>query len=127
MNMTQIEKYADELNQALFDVAAGVIKPSKLPIEPMVRLIDFVKSQASPPTDKVTISKAEYDALVADAERWKTLCELWLLCTEMSLIQNEDGGYSIIMVEPVDNVTFKDLVGDTPEQAIDSARKANHD
>lgn len=71
--------------------------------------------------DTVTITATEYKQLKADAERWNTLCNLWLMCTELQLTQNEDGGYSIIPVEFVDNIIFDSLDGDTPEQAIDQA------
>ncbi len=56
-----------------------------------------------------------------DAERWEAICNLWFLCSELKLIQNEDGGYSICEMEFVDNLLVSDFCGDTPEQAIDAA------
>lgn len=60
-----------------------------------------------------------------DAERWTTFCNLWNMCVEMRVYQNEDGGYSIELVEFVDNVIMNDLHGNTPDEAIDQAIQAN--
>lgn len=63
----------------------------------------------------------ERDALRKDAERWRALCNLWLMCTILTLTQDEDGRWSIEATEPVDNETFATLTGDDPDSAIDAA------
>lgn len=66
-------------------------------------------------------AEAERDALRKDAERWRALCNLWLMCTILTLTQDEDGRWSIEATEPVDNETFATLTGDDPDSAIDAA------
>ena len=58
-----------------------------------------------------------------DAERWNLLCELWHASTELSLMQEEDGRWSIKQVEDIDGEMFYQLWGDTPDAAIDAARR----
>lgn len=57
-----------------------------------------------------------------DAGRWIRLCELWGASTELALMQEDDGRWSIKQVEDVEGETFYQLFGDTPDAAIDAAR-----
>lgn len=69
---------------------------------------------AQKPTDTVTITKDEYDALVADAERYRWLRDVKKITIDKSTLK-------ALMTfaywcEPIEL-----------DQAIDSARKTNHD
>lgn len=69
--------------------------------------------------------KAELAELQADAERWLAFVELWLCSTELSATQDEDGGYSITVIEPAEALlTPGRWTGDNPDAAIDTARAA---
>jgi hypothetical protein len=67
---------------------------------------------------------AELAALRADAERWVALANLWAHCTELSLTQDDDGLWSITMVEAVENERCERWTGDDPDAVIDEARGA---
>jgi hypothetical protein len=60
-----------------------------------------------------------WDALRQDAERFNTLLELWHASTELSLTQDEDGRWSITVIEPVDGLPAPGRwTGDDPLEAI---------
>lgn len=64
--------------------------------------------EASPPTDTVTLSKSEYDALVADAERYR-IARAGIAVSGFCISRFVDG--------------FHELMGcDVADQAIDEAR-----
>lgn len=63
--------------------------------------------------------QGEIDALRKDGERWRAFTALWNLCTEMSVTQNEEGGYSVIFIEFVENTLMDDLHGNTPDDVLD--------
>lgn len=69
----------------------------------------------------VVISAAELEALREDAKRWQVFVNLWLMCVEIAVTQDEDGGFSITPVEFVENILMNPLKGNTPEEAIDQA------
>jgi hypothetical protein len=54
-----------------------------------------------------------------DAERWQ-MVETLMILGNVSLVQDEEGGYSID-VEPVDNLLLPTWKGNTPAEAIDQA------
>ena len=56
-----------------------------------------------------------------DAERWIMFCELWCHSTVLECRQDEEGTWSILQIEPVENVVFGALVGETPSKTIDAA------
>lgn len=63
--------------------------------------------------------KAKLKVAEADARRWDNLANLWLAFTEITLTQNEDGGYTLNPVEAVDNIIAMEIHGDTPDAVID--------
>ena len=67
--------------------------------------------------------EAERKGLKQDAERWSAVVMLWLMSTELTLTQDEDGRYSITCVEPVEALPAPGRwTGDDPDAAIDAAR-----
>lgn len=40
---------------------------------------------------RIAAAEGREKALLADAERWQALCNLWMACTIMTLTQDEDG------------------------------------
>ena len=71
----------------------------------------------------LTAERERADRNQEDAERWIRLCELWCASTELALMQEDDGRWSIKQVEDVEGETFYQLFGDTPDAAIDAARR----
>jgi len=68
--------------------------------------------------------REERDALAKDAERWSAVVMLWLMSTELTLTQDEDGRYSITCVEPVEALPAPGRwTGNDPDAAIDAARE----
>ena len=60
-----------------------------------------------------------------DARRWNALVELWHASTELTLTQDEDGGWSITVTEAVETVPVTGRwTGDNPDAAIDAAIQA---
>ena len=56
-----------------------------------------------------------------DAERWGALVNLWHHATELSLTQDDDGRWSITIIEAVENA-YGRWTGDEPDTAIDAHR-----
>jgi hypothetical protein len=57
--------------------------------------------------------------MTTDAERWQMFCELWAASTELKVTQEENGFWAIRQVEPAEDVTFRPLIGETPDATID--------
>ena len=66
---------------------------------------------------------AALDAALDDAERWDAMANLWAHCTELHLTQDEDGRWSIRMIEAVENTRCETWTGDDPDATIDAARR----
>lgn len=56
-----------------------------------------------------------------DAARWVAFCNLWAASTILEASQDDSGYWVIRQIEPAEEITFKALVGETPEAAIDAA------
>jgi hypothetical protein len=59
--------------------------------------------------------------MTIDAERWQMFCGLWAASTELRVTQEENGFWAIRQVEPAEDVTFRPLIGETPDATIDIA------
>lgn len=77
------------------------------------KILESINAGDYTPNDTVKIPKAEYDALVKDAERYRWL-KTEITGKEIVVCRWNKTGCTEMMVEKID-------------QAIDSARKANHD
>lgn len=53
--------------------------------------------------------------------RWHAFCALWAASTVLHANQDESGFWVIRQIEPAEEITFRPLVGDTPNDAIDHA------
>lgn len=66
VNSSNVLGFADELETAVHEVASGSRKPSKIPVEPILALIQFARNQAQepeikPPTKDFICGKCGYD------------------------------------------------------------------
>ena len=74
--------------------------------------------------DRIAALEAERKGLKQDAERWSAVVMLWLMSTELTLTQDEDGRYSITCIEPVEALPAPGRwTGDDPDAAIDAANR----
>lgn len=65
-------------------------------------------------------AEARAEAAARDAARWNALVELWHASTEFRGTQDEDGRWSLTMMEAVEAAwTPGRWTGDTPDEAID--------
>lgn len=87
-------------------------------ITPVPRSVVIDRLQA-----ELAAAREEIAKLKPDAERWNRLCDLWAASNELALMQEPDGRWSIKQVEDVDGEMFYQLIGDTPDAAIDAARE----
>ena len=87
----------------------------------VARLRDFANHFHTRQSLDIALVLSALEAAQADARRWDMLCRLWAHATEMALTQDEDGRWSISMVEPVESITFSRITGDDPDAAIDAA------
>jgi hypothetical protein len=83
---------------------------------------DAVRDLLIDARDALAAERERADRNQEDAGRWIRLCELWCASTELALMQEDDGRWSIKQVEDVEGETFYQLFGDTPDAAIDAAR-----
>lgn len=82
-----------------------------------------ISDAADDAADLIERLQAEKAEMEKDAARWNGLTGLWLASTELLLAQTEDGRWSITQIEAVENNMYEQLIGDTPDAAIDAARK----
>ena len=79
--------------------------------------ISAIESQAA----RIAELESQLAATKRDAARWDALANLWAASTILELRQDEDGGWSIHQIEPVENDRYGPLRGDNPDAAIDAA------